>query len=267
MRGPFGLPAAIVTLFRAFRGGIIGGIQTGDRRGDQVIDIQTRRADADNVSTALRSISIGNNLTTTAEAAVNIGQGNTVDGKVGVGTNLAVSGIDATAIGYASEAAGDNSIALGTGAVARRADTINIAGAIIIKDGSSGEPNWQRYYSGAEVVIFSRDIDLTLVADYGLALSSNLYFWLSECGIICTAIDAMTVQPTVRFGVDGDEDKQVAATQTTLLTDAHKREAFTPLIKEDGEGPNLVAGVTVGATADAMTGRFYFKGLLVEIGV
>jgi hypothetical protein len=95
------------------------------------------------------------------------------------------------------------------------------------------------------------------------ALPAGCRFYISELGLITHTVTGLVAQPTVRFGISGTPAKHLAATLTTLLTVAHKREKWTPLVPEDGES-SLSAGVTVAANATTMRGRFYWKGILVE---
>jgi hypothetical protein len=124
--------------------------------------------------------------------------------------------------------------------------------------------NWFRLLSGFEDILFSDEINfLGAPADYTFTLPATTHFWVTECGIIVTALAALVTQPTIRFGIPATPAKIIAATLTTLLTAVQKREKFTTLLADDGE-VSLSAGFTVAAAAGTFSGRFYFKGILVE---
>jgi translation initiation factor 2 gamma subunit (eIF-2gamma) len=55
----------------------------------------------------------------------------------------------------------------------------------------------------------------------------------------------------------------LAAVATTNLTDFNKRQRYTSLLDYDGHTV-LTATIAAGATATALRGRFYWKGILVE---
>lgn len=169
-----------------------------------------------------------------------------------------------TAIGPSVTTNQDHTTAVGYLALARRARTTNIAGTMVLKRDAGTFSSHMVNFSSAEVFIATQEEDLTTTFDRTLGpLATSLRFFISEVGIIVTSITNMTVQPTIRAGIVGNLAKQVAAVQTTNLTAAYKRERFNPLVPDDGE-PSLSVGVTVGATADVMLGRFYMKGLLLE---
>lgn len=220
----------------------------------------------DTIASGADSTAIGKSAQATGNQANAIGSSTVASGlvSIAIGDAAAAAAEGAQAIGPGSYAAGLYSQALGTSATANIGYTTNISGAQIVGAGFGiGETNWQAYFSGAEIIIMSDIVNLKIVADYTVSLSTGCHFWWSECGIICTEQTGMTIQPTVRFGISGTLAKQVAAIITTLLTAAFKRQAFTPLVPQDGE-TSLSAGITVGATATNMSGRFYFKGMLVE---
>lgn len=201
---------------------------------------------------ATHAIAIGKSSHALAPYAIMVGVG-------GYG-NLAAE--HAIAIGYAAYGGGIQSVAIGKSAKARIAKTAVItAPQIVTKGDGSGVPAVE--FVAPEMMLFTDVVDLKVVADVTLTIPTGARFWLNDIGIITTVVTTMTVQPTIRFGITGTLAKQKAAAATTLLTAAFKRESFVPLVPQDGEA-TLTAGVTVGATATAMNGRFYFKGLLVE---
>jgi len=168
------------------------------------------------------------------------------------------------AVGGGCEARALRAVALGVGAVARIQDTANIGGALILRKGATTPAtDWLRLMMTAEIVIATGEINLKTVAEQTLTLPTGCRFWINEIGIITTTVAGLTTQPTIRYGITGSLAKHRAATITTLLTAAAKRETYAPLVPEDGE-TTLTAGVTVGAAGTTVKGRFYWQGLLVE---
>ena len=141
-------------------------------------------------------------------------------------------------------------------------NVLSLAGVQYVRK-DEGQSDYLAYFSGANVVIFSGEANLKSIDDYVVTLPTGYKFWIDEVGTIATVVSGMTVQPTLRFGINGSLAKHRAATMSTLLTAAGKREKATPLAPQDGE-TTLTAGITVGATATAMLGRFYWKGLFVQ---
>jgi len=194
------------------------------------------------------------------------GYSNTASGyySVAIGAGNEVSGDYSTAIGCGSMATAANSMALGKSARARVERTTNICPPQIIKKDDGEAPQFAfENYCGVEVILMSKEVDLTVVADQTIAFPTGCKFWLNEIGIIATQIDGLTTQPTIRFGITGDLDKHRTATQTTNLTATGKRDKYDPLVPEDGE-TSLTAGVTSAAAGTTVKGRFYWKGMLVE---
>lgn len=104
---------------------------------------------------------------------------------------------------------------------------------------------------------------LTTPGDIVLTLPAGCKFFLSECGLVVTALSALVSQPTVRFGVNGDLDASLAPFACTDLSAAGARERFLPDNRAAGV-TSLSFGVTVVAVAGGMDARAYWKGVLVE---
>jgi hypothetical protein len=142
----------------------------------------------------------------------------------------------------------------------------NIAGPIITKKGAltAGNNEFERW-AGTEVTLMSGVVDLTLVAEFNMALSAGSMFFPNEVGVILVAADTVTGQPTIRFGRGtGSEAALLAAVATTGLAAEGDRNRFSSLLSDAAEMTTLSAGVTAGATGTTVSGRFYFKGHLVE---
>lgn len=231
---------------------LVGGDASGNTRGDYAVDIQSER-------NAVTQIASGNYSTA-------VGYRNTASGvgSTAVGYYCFATEQYSTAIGYHSDAEALYSTAIGYGAEARVQYTVNTGGPLINRkdDGESTDEKFYRY-NGVEVVLLSRAVSLKVVADRTITLPSGCKFWLDEVGLIATAVTSLSVQPTIRFGITGDEAKHSAAAITTKITALGKREILTPLVPEDGE-VTLTAGVTIAATATLVRGRFYWKGMLIE---
>lgn len=211
---------------------------SGDARGETAIDIQTGRSGTSEIASG--------------EAAITIGRKNTASGDY------------STAIGYDCTADDNRSTAIGYTAFARVRNTINMGGAIINRK-DNGETAIAAFYSfvGAQIVFMTKERDLKEVADHTIYFPSDCKFWITECGLVATNIDTLSVQPTVRYGITGSPAKHGAAAITTNITAEGKMEIETPLVPGDGE-TSLVAGVTIAATATTARGRFYFVGKLIE---
>ena len=168
----------------------------------------------------------------------------------------------AIAIGHTAEVTADNVLGICLGVnVVTTPRTLHISALPAVPtekdEQTTSDSAWAMVSSGA--VIMSVEVDLTVVADVTALIWDGLHFFPDEVGLVITAADGVTGQPTIRFGVTGTLDKLLAATATTGLDAAHKRQRFQTLASSDGE-TTLTAGVTVAATGTTLKGRFYWRG-------
>lgn len=199
------------------------------------------------------------NGTAIGDDATNAGSGSQAIGKNAETTS---SGSSGQAIGYGAYNSGEGGQALGFNSVNRITKSTNIGGAIIIrKDNSETDP--YRYFAGTEDVILTSEIDLKATSTTTITLPSNVKFFVNEVGTIMTQANTISVQPTVSFGKTGSNAFLLAATATTGLTAAGKRDKQTSILQAEGV-TSLVAEITIAATATTANGRFYFKGFIVE---
>jgi hypothetical protein len=211
---------------------------------------------------AVKSIAVGVQATTAPLTGI---------GSVAIGAGAHTTGENAAALGNEAHALASRAVALGNGARARLADSVNLAGAILVRRGTlAGEEDADgggavpaRHFCGAEDVILSATVDMKTVQDVSAPLAIGCRLWVNEVGVMAVACAGCTGQPTVRFGVAGNASKHLTATATTRLATLGARERYHPLSWVDGETV-LTAGVTAGATATTLLGRFYWKGFLVE---
>lgn len=259
---------AIGDVLRWAGNALIGGDMSGDRRGHYAFDMQTLRMNANEVASGLQSVAVGLMCRAEGEQATAIGVQSVAEGdySFGLGTAAAATGYGSMAVGYAASATGSESLAIGARALARVDKTVALGGPVCIRADGVGTPagQWWQYFSGAEVIIMSGTVNLKTVTDYTVTLPAGCKLWLNEVGVICTIYDAVTVRPTVRFGVSGDLARHLAATVANYLADVGRRHPWTTILYPDLGETTITAGVTSGAVATAMKGRFYWKGLLVE---
>ena len=116
--------------------------------------------------------------------------------------------------------------------------------------------------SGAQAVVTSQPVSLTAVSDKTITIPTGVTFFPEEVGVIVTDADTVTVQPTVRFGITGDETKYLAATATSGLGAVHDRHRF-PSLSSDAGAKTLRMEITLAGTATTLRGRFYWKGFAV----
>lgn len=120
-------------------------------------------------------------------------------------------------------------------------------------------------YSGLlskfESIQWSTEIDLK-VAGTTLIVLPGTPFFVTECGIVCSAYAAITVQPTVSWGVTGDHDKHVLGRQLTLMSAVGNREIFNVLQTDVGEATSLAFEIYTGATGTTLMGYAYWKGII-----
>src|SRR3990167_6493511 len=140
---------------------IVGGNLSGNTRGANALDVQTKRDVATQVASGNYSSAIG--------------QKNTASGNYD------------TAIGRNNTASANYSTAIGYKANARIQNTTNICGPQINrKDNAESAATAFESFFGVEVVLMSKEVDLKVAADNTITLPANCKFWLNEVGLIAT---------------------------------------------------------------------------------
>lgn len=188
------------------------------------------------------------------------------------------NGSFATAIGYDTIAAGAFSTALGAGASAtanrgtaigdyatnRVADSHVITGmSLVRKDNGEAATDEHLFFVGSENIVYSKIVDLKTLADdvATITVPTGSTFYVKEVGVLVTSASGVTGQPNVSFGITGNTTAILASTATTKNA-AKGLDVFTP-ISRDGIN-SLTASVKIAATGTTLSGRFYWKGMLVE---
>lgn len=124
--------------------------------------------------------------------------------------------------------------------------------------------------SGAQsglVVLYSAVVDLKTVADHTIALPANLWFVPVEAFLLITTADTVSGQPTIRFGNTNSLAALKSATATSGMTAAGDRTRVVTFDTNDAQDStyDLSAGITVGATATTLSGRFGFIGYYIPV--
>lgn len=203
-----------------------------------------------------------------------------------VGGNAAAYDMDSIAIGYGSTcyysgyangygniALGDysrtkgyqNCTAIGESATNRVGGTHVVTGmSMVCRASGLYAPNAHLYSTAQETYIMSAEINLKTTADdvVSFTIPTGATLFPDEMGLIITTADTATVAPDVSFGVTGNTTALLTSTTATGCTTAKKRKTFAPSAL-DGIN-SFTASVKTGATATALKGRFYVKGMLVE---
>ena len=130
-----------------------------------------------------------------------------------------------------------------------------------------------RQFAGVEVVLTSKDYDLTDVTPFDGGTLGTKDFWVmpagvlfypDEAGIITKAQTAVTVGPTASLGHGGagTEILNNQAFASGVLGQIGGRGQYASAAPE-GVGTVSIA-MNVAATATALTGRFFVRGMMVE---
>ena len=250
----------------------------GNARGTDSVNLQPRRLNAANVASgasaiaigfdtkasSLNSIALGASSVSSGSSSVTFGSSSTSSGdqSVCVGVSSTASGTYSLAAGFGSIVTGAQSIGIGVASGNTKDNTNVISGVSLVKNITpllSGILE----LTGSEGYIFSVPIDLKVVTDYVVTLTmpTGTSFYPTELGVIVSSANTVTVQPNVSFGITGNSTSLLASTPTTKSA-VKGKDVFTPI---SGDGvTSLTTSVKVGATATTLTGRFYFKGILVE---
>lgn len=156
------------------------------------------------------------------------------------------------AVGPYATVSGHSSIAIGVNSTARITKTINISGLDCVRL-DDGQTDYWHYYGSRVNIVYGPEVNL-LGAPVGVSVTipAGSSVWLEEVGWIVSGFNldggALTVQPTVEFGITGTLAKYLAAQLTTLLTGLGKRERYVTLLQDDGETTALTANMTVAGT-------------------
>lgn len=193
---------------------------------------------------------------------------------ISVGSGVAI-GVDTydlgtygnTLIGQGSVSAGtEYATAIGSFIINRISHSSIISGFSMIQKAGVGDSGILGVdYSGQETYIFSEVVDLKGaptddIVDY--EIPSGSVFFPTAVGVIVTAASGVISQPSVSFGITGNTTSILASTPTTK-TAVHGKDTFTPI---SGDGvASLKASLKVAATGTTLSGRFFIKGILVEI--
>jgi hypothetical protein len=205
-----------------------------------------------------------------------VGMGNTTSDTsvhgTAVGRCNTVSNHCATAVGYKNIASGLKSTALGLCAVSRVGCTTNIGGALITKkdSGDSAETAATSFYqySSAEITLMTKNIDLTVTTNnpHDITIPTGSTFYISEMGVIFTSSSNSGTLPTISIG---NQDSLTSQLDTRILgsnmstAGAGKRERYIPANPDIGN-TSLRVNISSVSTYSTLTGRFYFKGMLIE---
>ncbi len=245
----------------------------------------------------IHSIAVGYSATVTTERGIAIGSGSsnigygvtighgatavgTSYGAVVIGYSVNVSNSTrAIAIGYGINiVARDHAIALGYEARPGTPDVAHIAAPIVVVADHAGVAAADagerlRGFAGVEVVLVSKDYDLTDVTPFDAGLNGTKDFWVmpvgalfypDEVGIITKAQSVVTVGPTASFG-HGGAGTQILNNQafaSGVLGQVGGRGQYVSAAPQ-GVGTVSIA-MNVAATATTLTGRFFVRGMMVE---
>jgi hypothetical protein len=224
-------------------------------------------AGALNTGTANTGIGAGSALGTVAAGTDNTALGYAA----GASTGAAIVGT--VSIGSGANATAANAMALGAGAIANIAKTVNESGLSCARADRS-EGDFYLNFGARTNIIYGSEIDvLGGAVDVTVTGPAGAHMWIEEVGFITTGLvldgGAITVSPTVRAGITGTLAKYLAAVLTTLLTSEGGRDRYTTLLADDWE-TTFTAGMTVAGTiaggggSEAWTMRPYWVVRVLE---
>lgn len=112
-------------------------------------------------------------------------------------------------------------------------------------------------------ILYFPEVDLKALATTTMAMPVGTKLNIDEVGLRLTILGgSMVTQPTIEFGITGNNSKYWGPTITTLLTATGKRERFTTLGPADDAETSLTFTVTVvAAGSGTIKGKPYFRGI------
>jgi len=185
-------------------------------------------------------------------------------GAVVLGPYSTASGEAATILGPYGTAAGPFSVGLGGTIIPVSAERVFQVEALpaVPRSASGSQANAAYRMTGCQSVIMSQPLNLLNTQTHTIPVPSGSTFFPEEVGVIVTAADTVSGQPTIRFGITGAETQYLAATATAGLAAAHDRHVYGALSSTVG-AKTLRAEITVAGAGTTLTGRIYWKGFAV----
>lgn len=127
---------------------------------------------------------------------------------------------------------------------------------------------WQIHETPYEEAVFTTvDVSLTANATFSVAVPAGAAFYPNRCGLIVTGGSSITGYPKVEFGDSANGNTYyLAPSFCPNLAGQWSRQDFSSLATQQGTiGTNSVnATITVPGTGTSLTGRFYWKGLIIQ---
>jgi hypothetical protein len=132
------------------------------------------------------------------------------------------------------------------------------------KTSGSVEPVWGTTPGGTTNDPNSTGIKWYAVDPTAMLLTMGDYsrFTPTAVGFICDEGASPGTQPIISFGIDGNNSKWLAATQTTKLTGPLSSELFAPT---NTEGSKTLQAALVTAGTGNITGRLVIEGIALEV--
>lgn len=185
------------------------------------------------------------------------------DGSSFVGSGASTTSTNNVSIGQSASTDADKANAIGQKAVARIQRTTVISGPIIARksDGTATIDPWA-YYAGAEVVIWTDEIDLKTTSSHSITIPAGIKLFVEDCGIVCTAANTVTVTPHGKFGDGTTMDLIHAAANLSDMDTVGHRSLLGSSYQHSVGG--LSFDVSTAATATTCKGRAYFKCIVIE---
>jgi len=210
------------------------------------------------------SIAAGRSVTSYGNQTVLIGAGGFVEdaGAVAIGNDVYAGGVDSVAIGTLADVDFEvvGGVAIGaTSVITTRSMQAAALPVVPRANGLEADAYWKM--AGCASVLCSGVLDMTTTQTYTITMPEGVTFFPEEVGVIVTAADTVTGQPSVRFGATGDEARYLAITATTSNAVA-ERNRWTTLASANGS-TTLRVEVTAAATATALSARAYWRGFAV----
>lgn len=180
------------------------------------------------------------------------------------GSNAKVDGAYATAIGPYTEGVGTESTALGVGAVANIANTVNIAGLDIVQKYNAYKWNSLGNNTSRPTLIHADPTNLLSTSTVTLTMPSGCHAWVEEVGLIISNLvldgGSLAAQPTCSFGITGNNSKHLTATLMTTLGSKFNRQRFTTLATDVAGETSFTMQITIAGSISGGGANKVYKG-------
>lgn len=180
-----------------------------------------------------------------------------------IGSNVTAAGVDAVALGAKMGVTAARAIGIGSEMSLTKEGQLRITAIPTIPvDPGYALDHPESALAASACILSTQIINLKAEGATTLTLPSGLVFYADEIGMLLLSASGISVLPSVQMGITGTP--ALLKTDGAITVNASlDREIWVPLERKRPL-TTLRVEVTDGAVGTAMTGRFFFRGMVLE---